>query len=660
MKKGPVYYTKTDAPNPEKSASAYIGKKYDARFESYYENDWQKTGFTTPFLKYQGPKNSLNLGEPVTEGDAAAKKHDILYAWWSYRLAHKKITQQQFEKKIRETDNLFQKENTAFTPVGLIGKIGIGIKQKVESVTGQLYPGSDPKQSEYETASEPHNFVPYKPSRVMTVPKRPAEGESKEPKKQAVGDTAEAAGTQNVPLDADTEMPMTGTGKEQASGGASSDGMEVHTIERPFSNFGYRESVYTKSHKFMTFGLAPAFLSSGPASQRFLTTYLAEIPWHLPCLYLNQSEFILLQDGARCKSVHVQVTYRGSTIQFETAASTSGLATLNQINDIAVCAGLNRTGWGSNISFTGFEADRPMIPNACDRPKYGPVASNYIGMERDYYGNDNTAGTFESDVPNHQLGRHCFLYNYWAMTSRINGINPEANMNGGWPAIAEKITQMDGKTVVNQVVLESSYEPKLAPLKNPLRPVSHGLPFPTTQAGNTINVPMGGQFAAMNNANVTQDTATFPPISLRMEVNQTGTGLTNDQNDIPAWDVYRVIEKSQAGRSGFWGNPVPHIQPSLHVGVQPVPALKTADLLVTGTANGWTDTRAYWEVKATMVVAEHAPTAYPYADNANVPVGENIMWMPAGQQPAILRSARDDGATFAGLYPRQGVTFTGP
>mgnify|MGYP003527063391 FL=1 len=45
QRRGPHYYTRgADIPIPEKSASYYLGaKRYNAEFESYYENDYKNS-----------------------------------------------------------------------------------------------------------------------------------------------------------------------------------------------------------------------------------------------------------------------------------------------------------------------------------------------------------------------------------------------------------------------------------------------------------------------------------------------------------------------------------------------------------------------------------------------------------------------------------------
>lgn len=450
-------------------------------------------------------------------------------------------------------------------------------------------------------------------------------------------------------------MGLTGTGHEQASGGASSEGKPPYYIERPISIFDSKVNIYKKVHKFMTFGLAPNVIQPAITSPNvWMSTYLAEVPWHIPALYLNQSEFDLLPPGSHVIEVSIECYYRGSTIQFETAASTTGLATLNQINDIAVAYALNKSGQGSNVTYRSFNTTatppQPMIPLTIARPMYGPNTV-YRGMVRDYYGSNNSAATFNGDIPKEQVGRQTFLYNYWAQSAQgtATPAQPNLNQNGGWPSLVDKIQQMDGKTVVNSCVLKMSYTPKQAPIKQPLRTIGHGLPI--TNNNVALLVPMNGQFTHMRNSSQSDAAGVTPSDGMQLTMTSTNQNPSNQVSLQPTFTIYTPIEKSQFTRSGPWGQADAHVQPSAHIGVQPVPALSTAaTLLIDQQFNSWTDTRAYWEVVATMKVKEHLPTAYPYAAAANVPIGEQVVFAPVAGRPAINIDARDDGATFAGLY----------
>lgn len=453
-------------------------------------------------------------------------------------------------------------------------------------------------------------------------------------------------------ISSSNDMGLTGTGQEIASGGGDSYGSEIYHIERPLTLFGRKETIYKKCHKFMTFGFATVNIEEPASSVNvFQTSYLAEIPWHVPALYLNEGEFNLIPDGSHVKEVTVQVVYRGSTIQFETNSSSTGLATLNQINNIGVAEGLNLTGWGSNVSFTGFNASQSMIPTGIRRPLYGSVLNTYRGMLRDYYGSNQGTSLFVGDVPKHQVGGQTFLYNYWANTSTNLTINSPGTTGqyGGWPCLNEKVSSMDGKTCVNQVVLEKTYKPKVAPLKTPLTASGHGLPFPQAVGSATanLNVPCGGNITHSRVAGIAIQPSSLGGIPVSQLTDETQNNASNSSTT--EFSLFAPIEKSQYWRDGFWSGITPQAQPSVHIGVQPVPALSSAALLSEDAQfNQWTDTRGYWEVNVTMTVIEQQPTAYPYSSHANVPWGD--VMMENVSKPAIATNLQSDGATFCGLY----------
>jgi hypothetical protein len=592
--------------------------------------------FVLPGHRYIGPGNPLNNGQPVDSDDAIAKTHDIAY------------NNAETAEDVRAADRkaIGEFAHDAYhnlNPHSALGAAGLGVKYGVESLTGVIYPSISGMPSVHSKTD--NRYSPYAGS---------SQSEQAAPASSGAEPAVDPAA---VPQDIEMAN-LTGTGKEQASGGASSDGLMVYTIERPISIFGTKTSTYKKVHKFMTFGFTSSGIVENATPQDiFMSSYLAEIPWHIPALYLNQSEFDLLPPSSKVKMIAIEVVYRGSTIQFETNAAATGLATLNQINDIGVAHALNRTGWGSNVRYTAFNANQPMIPTGVAPPMYGPIAGTYRGMVRDYYGSNNNTADFQGDIPKHQVARQTFLYNYWALSARGNVAAGPNSQFGGWPCLAEKFKQMDGKTVVNQVVASSMYEPKMAPIKSTLRTIGHGLPFPTQN--NTISVPGLGNMVNQRQANITIPNVIPSTSGIQASTTEVSYSVGNVTTTEPTFSIYTPIEKSQYASSGYWNTPQGHIQPSIHVGVQPVPALSSAALLLeNGQFNQWTDTRAYWEVTATMVVEESTPTAYPYAAVPNVPLGENVNWAPAANRPVALTDPSQDGATVCGLYTLSAAPLT--
>ena len=167
-----------------------------------------------------------------------------------------------------------------------------------------------------------------------------------------------------------SSLPGTAMGQGGSGDGNASSAMAIYEADKPFSMFGKKKSTYKKVHRFVSFGLANVWLTRNVAAaapqpaevQRIITTALAEIPVSKPYLYLNPSEFALIPEGSYVSEVRVNVTHRGNRIAFETASTASSLATLNQIQNMQVSVGLNKTGWGNTRSFSGF-TDDGMVPS---------------------------------------------------------------------------------------------------------------------------------------------------------------------------------------------------------------------------------------------------------------------------------------------------------
>lgn len=160
-------------PIPEMSASEYLGVPYDAEFEAWYENDFKNNGYTMPFLRYMGPGNSTNRGEPVNYADYLSKLHDLRYAYASFLAKNKRITKEQYEDRVNYADHEFVKDQSSWDPQGIIAKAGIGGKMMFEKVIelfggeSHQYPGN-PENEDFSTPlDEEVDIIP------MAPPKHP-------------------------------------------------------------------------------------------------------------------------------------------------------------------------------------------------------------------------------------------------------------------------------------------------------------------------------------------------------------------------------------------------------------------------------------------------------------------------------------------------------
>lgn len=187
------------------------------------------------------------------------------------------------------------------------------------------------------------------------------------------------------PTDIEMGLPGTAKGQGGSGDGNASSGMPLYTSVVPHTQFNNKTTTYRKVHRLMSFGLAHTFLNGTTGSpletQKFLMTYLAEIPWHKPYFYMTPGEYNILGPNAKCKSVRISVVHRGNRIAFETASSATGLATLNNIQNIAVAYGLNKTGFGVNVRPNSFVTNEPMrVQNFATDENNQPYINSWYGF----------------------------------------------------------------------------------------------------------------------------------------------------------------------------------------------------------------------------------------------------------------------------------------
>lgn len=436
--------------------------------------------------------------------------------------------------------------------------------------------------------------------------------------------------------DIEMGLPGTGQGTGGSGDGNASSAMEIYSPERPLTIFGKKESTYRKVHRFMTFGIAPTWLNvdkeTPTEQQRWLTTALAKIPWELPVLYMNPSEFNLLPNGSYCKEVRISIVHRGNRIAFETAESATKLATLNQIQNILVGFGLNKTGWGTDITYTSFDAANPMKPTAFS----APTDTTY---DERFYGYENANADFTTYIPTHQMGIPFPLPNYFALANAVENF-------GGVPPLTENVQFYDGKTTIDQHIASFKYNPKMGQLKLPLKHIRSGLPR-NIASGDALNIPINGCITSTHNAKVSCNAsdATGTDIAMSDEI----VNPTNDTSTMSGlYTLMSNIEKSQFTKQGLWGQyERAQVQPSVHIGIQAIPSLTSTGIL-SPIAN-WTDAQADWDVICEMDVIEYNPTKLPYATSANIPAGDVIMHTSPSAIP------NSNSCTYAGLYPLEAI-----
>lgn len=433
-----------------------------------------------------------------------------------------------------------------------------------------------------------------------------------------------------------TSLPGTARGQGGSGDGNADDTMPIYQSLVPYTNFNNKITTYRKVHRLMTFGIAHKFfetlVTQPNETQRYLTTALASIPIHKPYFYLSPAEYNILGRNARVKYIKVSVVHRGNRIAFTTASSETQLATLNNIQNIMVAHGLNKTGYGVDMIPT-FSATNPMEPDGASFNEYN---QEYINS---WYGFPQNATAWNTEVPDVLLGYKSLIRNYFNLvTSGAKSI--------GHPMLAKDVVFMDGKTTINQLVAEIQYVPKMAPLKRESEFVRYALPD-IDGAQTTINVERN-----VHNVNtITMDNDNSSPDQKFVSGTGTQRPLNNSifNSDVPnAQGIYNAnsfylanIEKAGFMHKGIWSDAAArqHIQPSLHIGIQPIPALSTPNLAA-GASSQFTDCQADWEIVAEMGVEEGLGVDFAWMTEGNKAFSDITMVSTIPANNAVILGGR--------------------
>lgn len=419
---------------------------------------------------------------------------------------------------------------------------------------------------------------------------------------------------------------------EHASGGAGGvSGSSVQgglVLPRAIEFQGQHTRTFMKTHRFLSFGIAPVVLSRTvvlPATKVFyLTTALAEIPVWSPQLYMTWGEFSQLYPGERAVHLEVSVIQRNVRVAFETNTSTSTLATLNQNKNGAVAVGLNKNPWLINANY-GFAAATPMVPNA--------VRSPITDFASPFYAT-TSSGTVQGTIPCSLTGTPMVLPNYAVISDNefnVAAVGPAP----GWPDLTAHIHQYDAADFVGKEIVKYEYKPKQGVLREWPQFRYYGPNY------NSMTVQTG-------NAKQAQQRIQLQATSLTRDVNyseiNTNVGYTQSYN------YYDPIEKCQQLRQvEEHDNERAQLQPSLHCGVLAVPSLTTTTTS-TGVPSQWTDVQSYYEVTAKMVTKWSWRSQY---------AGSAFQGFRESEAPIVVGSdaVNPFSATRLGLHTDQSVTY---
>lgn len=406
-------------------------------------------------------------------------------------------------------------------------------------------------------------------------------------------------------------------GNVQPTRGASG-GTGMFVIPRNIRLKHKQTMIFGKTFRFFTFGFGNFCITRaigatpGPAyTQYFMTTSLAEIPVHLPVLYLNPVEYSTLPLGAYVESIEVNVFQRNPLIQFETASSATKQATINQVKQCIHAQGLNLTMLGENVFYSGIDATEKMKPTAVSQAIYNNDVANYPGLQNDLYGIRVNDTGFATQIPVNALGIPTTLKNYWCWTQNSKNGAVGAH-NCGWPDTTQYFKQWDGADSINAPVATYFYKPKIGFLSNPIGFIYHQLPANKNPTGS---FGKGSWFSDICEVTIDGATAAVDGVS-HLAATTDGTTINNPFN------LYTPIEKSNHYCKGLRNHLSEKTQPSLHVGIMPVPAFSADNILVNN--NSFDDARVEFVVETKMIVKFDQRSSHMYGTAFDIPVHERI------------------------------------
>lgn len=425
---------------------------------------------------------------------------------------------------------------------------------------------------------------------------------------------------------------LPGTARAQGGGpGLDPADANPFPIPRPMGGAHKEVRYYKKVHRFLTYGLAysPITVARDSWNDIFMMTPLAEIPWDRLFMYLNPSEYNLLPAGASVIEMKCHVRSENVRIAFPTNASNTNLATLNQNKFLRVGHGLRQHLQGVNVNPVTFGTDAPMVTTAVAEQTAG--TDDYLSYIENFYGVPNNDAAFLTHIPVHQVGIPIPLRYYYALTTQDNDVQ-----NSGWSDMQQFLKEFEADSHAGQNIASVTYKPHVGIIKEPINTIWTGVPSVALAAANNISF--------VNGTGNTQ----WRRMTVEMGANQSvalrETNADYNMGAAPADSINQIIEKCQQ-----WSVSLePHMQgktcPSLHVGLQPVIAMSTANINAPENRS-YTDSQAYFEVTCECRIETAYPTYRPLATIPNTSPN-NLMWVNSG-----IPSVNTNATMINGLYP---------
>ena len=414
-----------------------------------------------------------------------------------------------------------------------------------------------------------------------------------------------AGNNQDVDMGAaDIEAHAAGQDARGYSGGFAGGVAEQNIyVDKPLTVSGGRMVRFGKVHRMLTYGLSHEYLPLTPAvaGVEVMTSSLAGIPWECAFYYMNPGELLSLEVGAKAHACHIRIVQRNPRVAFETNTTTTTLATLNQNKFGLKAIGLNKL---QDIRMA--DVNVLTVQPGSDNMKPATIALETVTtrntLDSAMYGVSQGSAQFTSTVPAQPFMIPLHYNKYAGFFNTTNGVTNQ--LTNGWYDVSKHIDQFDMGATVGMEIVNQSYKFKDAPLKAQL-------PY-TEYLNATIN---GVNYANMlfNDHNTNKE-------FIQSTINGVGNLTTSAPSETQSAKITsRLNYNNQALATGFRTflplekiqfsknidsdtKTSEYVQPSIHVGISPVPRLTTNTTTIPIQPQSWTDVQAYFEITATMEV----------------------------------------------------------
>lgn len=418
-----------------------------------------------------------------------------------------------------------------------------------------------------------------------------------------------------------TKLP--GTGNETAPDPDTGNPSTANAhIPRPIHKSTGYTMVFRKNHSLISYGVASVQLQLGTyASERMGTTSLMYLPVDKPYFYMSPSEFNNIVSnirGIKVKHVKCKVVMRNPRTAFETNASTSNLATLNQNKFIHYAKNLQNNTRGINTVYKFATATNTMKPTSVeciDEAFLKKVVSAMYGTDPDNWLKPNwqDGATLPCSMLNLPMQFPCY-YTMYANKAMNNGAY-------GWQMINEKITKCDVSDVIGTSVIEYEYTPVVSFLNMPWKSIYQGRTQTKGTNVQSFNMSDTNSVASPNVFEINATNGNYTTKNTNYNMLTDAKWKTLFPNN---WNRYiEPIECGQYIKHGIRPATSVHVQPSLHIGFCPVPQLTTTN--ANFVPDKFTDIECQWDIQVEMVCEYALPYSYSHFTECHVELEQTSM-----------------------------------